>query len=573
MFHVTDVNLLGESDSTFLSILRGEGEMSKTMKRFNVKLIVILAGLAMLGLIAIQIYWIRNAIALNEERFEQNVNEALKSVVYKMEKQNTAAKITRKFNFRKQGIRWLMAQDSLDPDGTIVQEPGSEHPSFKIRSNKFKVRIFEEFTSDSNGVITKESRQHSFIEDSTMPHSPYGFPVISDHTRSRIITDSLHGGMQWFQHKNDMVNDIFDELVSINVYNDFETKIDTAFLDSLIRNELLEKGIDAEYRFTILDNQSSMLRNMRAAKQDRAVKKENKQQFQVNLSPDNIFIQPKYLTVHFPDQTNYILRTMWWMLVASGVFLLVIIFSFYFTVSTIFRQKKLSEIKNDFISNMTHEFKTPISTISLACEVLNDTSVEKSPERVSNYVKVIGEENKRLSTLVENILQTAILDKGEFKLKMQDVDVHGIIRQAINNIRLQVEKREGQIITHLDADQYVLQADKVHLTNIIYNLVDNALKYTDQNPVIVISTKSTSSGISIAVRDNGIGISKENQRKIFDTLYRVPTGNIHNVKGFGLGLSYVKAVVEKHGGRISVDSELGKGSTFSIFMPYMNETQ
>lgn len=545
--------------------------MNRTMKRFNVKLIVILAGLAMLGLIAIQIYWIRNAIALNEERFEQNVNEALKSVVYKMEKQNTAAKITRKFNFRKQGIRWLMAQDSLDPEGTIVQEPGSEHPSFKIRSSKVKVRVFEEFTSDSNGVITKEARQHSFIEDSTIPHPAYDLPLISDQLKARMRLDSLHGGVQWFQHKNDMVNDIFDELVSINVYNDFEMKIDTVFLDSLLRNELLEKGIDAEYRFTILDNKVNKLRGKRFPKEDQKAKNKDDQQFQVNLSPDNIFIEPKYLTLYFPDQANYILRTMWWMLVASGVFILMIIFSFYFTVSTIFRQKKLSEIKNDFISNMTHEFKTPISTISLACEVLNDASVEKSPERVRNYVKVIGEENKRLSTLVENILQTAILDKGEFKLKVQDVDVHTIIQHAINNIRLQVEKREGHIITHLDAGQHVLQADKVHLTNIIYNLVDNALKYTDQKPVIEISTRSTSNGISISVKDNGIGISKENQRKIFDTLYRVPTGNIHNVKGFGLGLSYVKAVVEKHGGSISVDSELGRGSTFSIFIPYRVE--
>jgi two-component system, OmpR family, phosphate regulon sensor histidine kinase PhoR len=538
------------------------------MKRFNVKLIIVLAGVAMLGLIVIQIYWIRNAIALNEERFEQNVNEALKNVVYKVEKHSTAAKITRRFNFRKQGIRWLMEQDSLDPDGTIYRQSASDNTTYKFKSNKFKVKVFEEFISDSSGVITKETKQHSFIEDS-MPisNSLFNFNMNTANTSVQINPiDTVDKEVKWLQHKNDMVNDIFDELVSINVYNDYDVNVDTVFLDSLIRNELLEKGIDAEYKFTILNHSGSRMHYKRISKNSGG--EFAKQKFQVNLSPDNIFIQPKYLTLYFPDQSSYILRTMWWMLFASGVFILVIILSFHYTVTIIFRQKKLSEIKNDFISNMTHEFKTPISTISLACEVLNDASIEKSPERVTNYVKVIGEENKRLSTLVENILQTAILDKGEFKLKVQEVDVHGIIQQAINNIRLQVENREGQIITRLDAEQHVLEADKVHLTNIIYNLMDNALKYTDQKPVIEISTKNANNGILISVRDNGIGISKENQKKIFDTLYRVPTGNIHNVKGFGLGLSYVKAVVEKHGGTISVESELGKGSTFGIFMPY-----
>lgn len=541
------------------SAVRAGQRIFVSMKKYNIRLISILAGMAMLGLIAIQIYWIRNAVVLKEQRFEQSVNEALNSVVYKMEKQSTAARITRKFNFRKQGIRWMMDPDSLKEGMTFYQDTLSESHILKLKKpDKFKVKVFEEITSDSNGVVTKEMKHRTFVEDSATP----GVPFFID----RLDTSEMK--QQWLAHKNDMVNDIFDELVSINVYNDFDSALDTNLLDSLLRSELMEKGIDAEYSYGILGPE--------AIKKPVApgVKIEDKKEalastrFKVNLSPDNIFIQPKYLSVYFPDQTNYILRTLWWMLVISGVLILILILSFYYTISTIFRQKKLSEIKNDFISNMTHEFKTPISTISLACEVLGDASVEKSPERVKNYVKVIGEENKRLSTLVENILQTAILDKGEFKLKMQDVDVHGIIQQAINNVALQVDKREGEIITKLEATQHVIQADRVHLTNIIYNLIDNALKYTDSKPSIQVSTRNTSSGIYIEVKDNGIGISKENQRKIFDTLYRVPTGNIHNVKGFGLGLSYVKAIVEKHGGEISVDSELGKGSTFRIFLPF-----
>jgi two-component system phosphate regulon sensor histidine kinase PhoR len=255
------------------------------------------------------------------------------------------------------------------------------------------------------------------------------------------------------------------------------------------------------------------------------------------------------------------------MLTLSGLLILVIIFSFYYTISTIFRQKKLSDVKNDFINNMTHEFKTPISTISLACEVLNDRSIAKTPERVDNYVKMIKDENSRLGLLVENILQTAILDKGEFRLKITPVDIHNVIEQAISNIQLAVSKKEGEILTHLDATQFTLQVDRVHMTNVIYNLIDNALKYSNEKPVITVSTKDTAAGIAISVQDNGIGISKENQKKIFEKLYRVPTGNVHNVKGFGLGLSYVKAIVEKHGGTVSVASELNKGSTFTIHLP------
>lgn len=525
------------------------------MKKLNVRLISILAGCAMLGLIAIQLYWVRNAITLKEQRFEQNVNEALSNVVYKLEKQNAAARITRRLNFRKQGMRRVMP-DTAAERRQFYHDTLVDNRTFTVRPDRFKVKVFEEIVSDSNGVITKESRQHSFIEDS-----------LSKGPAAIIPFDSAIHSKRLLERRTDVMSDIFDELISINIYNDYDSSIDTAMLDSLLGAELREKGIDAEYRFSVLEPyKRKKIVNIRSGEDSHEALEASK--FKVNLSPENIFIEPKYLSVYFPSQANYILRTMWWMLAASGALILIIILSFYYTINTIFRQKKLSEIKNDFISNMTHEFKTPISTISLACEVLGDASIEKSPQRIESYVKMINEENKRLSTLVENILQTAILDKGEFKLKKQDVDVHEIIRQAIKNVALQVDKREGEIIINLNAKQHVMPADRVHLTNIIYNLIDNALKYTSEKPVIEISTENTYTGIFIYVKDNGIGISRENQKKIFDTLYRVPTGNIHNVKGFGLGLGYVKAVVEKHGGQISVESELGSGSTFKVFIPF-----
>ena len=533
------------------------------MNKHNIRIITIMASLALAGIIAIQVYWVNNAIILGKDRFAQNVNDALNNVVYRLEKHAAAAQIRKKFNFRKQGIRFFSPADSLKYSCNFVSDSLADVPSFSAKKNKVNVEILEEYAADSNGVMVKKTRQKSFCCD-----------TLSKNLNNRIEQegpfsihqfDSLKIGTEWLSHKNNMVKDIFDELISINIYNGQNPKVDTMLLDSIIRFELLQKGIYADFIFNVFpsknlpDNFASLPRIEQSLITS---------PYKINLSPDNVFIPPQYLTIFFPKENSYLLHSMWFLLVVSILFMLVLIFSFYYTISTIFRQKKLSEIKNDFISNMTHEFKTPISTIALACEVLSDKTVEKSADRVNNYVKMIGDENKRLSLLVENILQTAILDKGQFKLKIQTIDIHTLIEQTITNIKLQVENKEGEITVQLNAEKSVVNADRVHVTNIIFNLIDNALKYTYEKPHIEISTRNAMDGILISVKDNGIGISKENQRRIFDTMYRVPTGNIHNVKGFGLGLSYVKAVVEKHGGSISVESELEKGSEFTVYIPF-----
>jgi two-component system phosphate regulon sensor histidine kinase PhoR len=217
---------------------------------------------------------------------------------------------------------------------------------------------------------------------------------------------------------------------------------------------------------------------------------------------------------------------------------------------------------------MTHEFKTPISTISLASELLQDPSVASMPSASARYLDMIKAESKRLHLQVDKVLQVARLERSDFKLNIQPLDLHDIIESAIQNIFIQVEKRGGKISLDLRADKSNIEADEVHITNIISNLVDNANKYSPKNPEIKIQTESMQSGIRLSVTDNGLGISKKMKDKVFDKFYRVPTGDLHDVKGFGLGLSYVKTMVEAHGGSISVDSELGKGSTFKIFIPY-----
>ncbi len=371
-------------------------------------------------------------------------------------------------------------------------------------------------------------------------------------------------------HRSDVVNDIFDELVSINVYHDYTPHIDTAQLDSMVTKALSDRNIHLPFKFGILNATADTV--IEASQQD-ADSKFLKSPYKLNVSPKNVFIQSRFLSLWFPTKANFNLDSIEVTLLSSILLIVLIIGAFYFTISTIIKQKKLSEVKSDFINNMTHEFKTPISTISLAGEVLSDKTIEKSQESVDKYLKIIKDENKRLGGLVENVLQAAVLDKGKLTFKVQECDLHQIITDVIQSLHLQIQNKAGVITTELKAQRYSLFADRMHLGNIIYNLIDNALKYSKVSPQIKVSTGSNAEGISISIQDNGIGIKKEDQKKIFDTFYRVPTGNIHNVKGFGLGLSYVKAVVEKHGGHIDVQSEPGIGSTFLVYLPFKNNLQ
>jgi len=274
----------------------------------------------------------------------------------------------------------------------------------------------------------------------------------------------------------------------------------------------------------------------------------------------------------FPRKTGYLLKTMWFVLLISILFIAAIIITYYLTINTIIRQKKLSDIKNDFINNMTHELKTPISTISLACEMLRDKELRKDSEMFERYVSMIHEENDRLSLQVENVLQSAIWGSGEIKLKLESIDVNEILQSTLKSFEIRLKEEGAELSTEFNASSALVQADRIHLTNVINNLLDNALKYSGKEKRLEVVTQNNPKGVIISVSDNGIGISKENQKKIFDKLYRVSTGNIHDVKGFGLGLSYVQTVVEKHKGSVKVNSQLGKGSTFVVFLPFQNQT-
>jgi two-component system phosphate regulon sensor histidine kinase PhoR len=293
------------------------------------------------------------------------------------------------------------------------------------------------------------------------------------------------------------------------------------------------------------------------------IESEHQQTIQALFKPGDY-----YFTMYFPRQQSMIFGQMAkWMLI-SALFLLIVIFSFWFTIVTIIRQKKLSEMKTDFINNMTHEFKTPIATISLASEMLMKPEVNQSTEKTMKYASVIYNENFRLQNQVEQVLQIAILDNGETKMRMKEVDIHKLIVKTVENFEIKAHEKSAILSMNFKAENPIIAGDRMHLSNVIANLIDNALKYSKENPKIELSSYSDKKGVTIVITDNGIGISPENQHLVFKNLYRVHTGDVHDVKGFGLGLYYVKQIVEMHRGAITLSSQLGIGSKFEIFLPY-----
>ena len=269
----------------------------------------------------------------------------------------------------------------------------------------------------------------------------------------------------------------------------------------------------------------------------------------------------------FPDERNRAMHSIFWWLLTCFILLTVLVFGFIFTIYSFLRQKKISEMKSDFVNNITHEFKTPIATISLASEMLLKPSVLSSETKARKYAGIIYDENVRLKNQVENVLQLATLDRGTFHLKYKSIDIHQLIFKVAESFQLLVKERKGSVKLLLNATNHQSYADSMHIENVIINLLDNANKYSPGIPDITLSTFNRNDHIVIAVEDKGIGISKENRKRIFRKMYRVHTGNIHDVKGFGLGLYYVKSLIEAHNGNVNVHSEPGEGSRFEISLP------
>jgi two-component system phosphate regulon sensor histidine kinase PhoR len=296
---------------------------------------------------------------------------------------------------------------------------------------------------------------------------------------------------------------------------------------------------------------------------------ENHDEFREKLEETAHKISINTLSLHlfFPDKNRFLLHNLLGQFALTGLMLAVIAWGFFTAVIGAARNKRIDRIRRDLMNNLTHELKTPISTIGLASEALKDPDMQKNAESFNYYIGLINEENKRLGMLVENVLQASLADSGKMQLFKQVLNSHDIIREVVKNVAIQVRKHGGNVQLELEAEDPLVFADKVHLSNVVFNLIDNAIKYAEGELLLQISSRQTTEGVELRFQDNGIGIAKEHLGKVFDRLYRVPTGNVHDVKGFGLGLSYVKTVVDRHHGSIRVESEPGKGSTFVLVMP------
>ncbi|HYV92052.1 MAG TPA: HAMP domain-containing sensor histidine kinase [Chitinophagales bacterium] len=337
-------------------------------------------------------------------------------------------------------------------------------------------------------------------------------------------------------------------------------EIDTKVLEALLKAEFQNRKLIQDFEYGVYDcnHQKLVYGNyisFRKDDKDHPVK-------ELPQWKNDLY----YFTVNFPDKSNQLIGSMGIWLYSSVVLLLVVVF-FAFALIAIFRQKQLSQIQKDFVNNMTHEFKTPVSTILITARLLNKPEVQRDSSSIMQYVSLIHHEAERLKAQVERILQVAVWDEKHLKYQFEEINLHECLERAINSVDQIVKEKGGSITCTLNADHFVIKADRMHITNVFFNLLDNAVKYNQNIPVIEVWTADDNREISIAIKDNGIGMEKKNQTKIFERFFRVHTGDVHDVKGFGLGLYYVNRVIKDHGGKISVHSEVNKGTTFIITLP------
>ena len=530
-----------------------------------IKILIIIISCALIGLIGIQIYWINNAVALKEDEFRKKVSTALQDVSRSLERREVVEKVMSS-NTGRRMLRNHLRSVKMKHRMRKLQErfPSGSDTIRRVGANGYEIEIVKK-GGDSTLRYISGSRTSVSPNGSISSSFRFGMSLAEEAEEERWLGADSQEVISKFEDKSHLFDDIMNDLFEMGFNKPLDQRVPPEELDSLIAQELEKYFINTEFRSGVYDFFGREIEAYTESGDDEELRKSV---FKVKLFPNDFIGNPHYLSIYFPYQKSYILSTMSTMLVLSVLFLSLVISTFSYTIYAIIKQKKLSLIKNDFISNMTHELKTPISTISLACQALTDKDINANEEQKERYVRMIDQENKRLGLMVENVLKSAIWDEEDFRLKMEYLDFNMLVEEVINNISLKVKEKGGELRTDITAVQSNMTGDEVHLTNIVYNLLDNAIKYTPGAPVIEVKTANWSGGIMLTVADNGIGIPREHQKKIFDKFYRVPTGNVHNVKGFGLGLNYVRAIVEKHGGNIRLESVEGKGTKFDIYLPF-----
>ncbi|UEG53201.1 HAMP domain-containing histidine kinase [Mucilaginibacter daejeonensis] len=590
------------------------------MKKRSIALIMGLMGFALLGVVAMQYFFLRQSFKQQSELFDRDVNDVLTTVRTKMERQDanrfvksrvdsvsvnkttvttsssTAEKLfgptaeaarekqqhDRRISLLRDSLQRLLVRSRLDDE--LYGQPQEDMVNVRMR-------VVE--VTDENGYVYQRQLppEITAIKKSRKLHKyDTAYYQYSDPQLGRQIVAVPQINPLWQREQNRKAKErriaqirqllkddsigqskhpevtVMESLAAEykKVGQPLKERIDRLWLDSLLRYEFANKGISMlfDYEVTTANNDSLIYTNAH----DQSGKAPVFNTDDTYRSPifTDVVNDPGQLKIRFPDKNAHIINTMTYMLSISGGLLLVLIFCFGFTLFSILRQKKISEMKTDFINNMTHEFKTPVSTIMIASEALKDKEIMEDKARVGRLADIIYEENARLGSHIERVLNIARIEKNDFKLDKQPIEVNELIMDVLSSMSLRLQKSNAHVEMHLDAEDAVIEADELHFSNVIFNLVDNAIKYSRDEPQLTITTLNKGNQLVIRVADKGIGMSRDQQAKIFEQFYRVPTGNLHDVKGFGLGLSYVNTIVKRLEGMISVRSEKEKGSEFEL---------
>jgi two-component system, OmpR family, phosphate regulon sensor histidine kinase PhoR len=538
--------------------------------------LVALMGISILGIIIIQLVWMNNAIRVRNELFDRSVNEALTSTTNRLETMQDFRMINH-FAFEGADPADLAPPMPPPPPNYRTSGAGPNFHGAESPSNR-KVQMIVRAGHSKNGFSYNiESRYDSLnkLEQEIIIGTDSLEKLGSAYNKGINRFDSIVGNIESvddsipeikrrFEKKTTRLKQVANQVVQ--EISTWEEDVPIERVNEVFSKELENRNIPIPFELGIIKD--SIFTGQSENADTLLLTKSN---YKVNLYPNGIFQKNAILSVYFPDKESFIYKTLNWLLFISLLFSIIVLVTFAVSIYFILKQKKISEMKSDFINNMTHEFKTPIATISVAADSITNQKIIENPERIRYFVEMIKKENLRMNRQVEDILTIARLDTKDFEFKWEAFNLHDVIEEAKHSIEIQVEKKGGSIICELRATNPVATSDPTHFANLIYNLLDNANKYSLNAPEISISSRNSEKGVLITVEDKGIGMTKTVQSRIFERFYRQTSGNIHNVKGFGLGLSYVKAVLEANHGSISVHSEPGKGSRFEVFIPFDRE--
>ena len=498
------------------------------MKRSTIWILTVVMAIALLGLLAMQIVYLEKMVAMRNSQFSEIVMRSLYSVSRMLEQNET--------------------KYFLDKDLAEAEQMYSD-----INQNSFSFSDRHESTIDT--VLVPDEKPKDRVR-------PANLPTLQDLNDSYQLKQEALKGQYLYQKS--LLNEVILTILNHSSDRPIQERADSATVASYLRSELEFNGLTLPFEFAIVNRTNGMV-----YKTEGYSPMSQQDVYSLLLFPNDPKNKQNTLSVTFPNKSDYIFSSVKF-LVPSLAFTFLLLGVFLYTISVAFKQKKLSEIKNDFINNMTHEFKTPISSISIAAQMLNDDSVRKSPEMLKHVSGVINDETKRLRFQVEKVLQLSLFDRKNATMRLEEEDANASIYSVINTFKLKVEKYGGHISANLDAEDPIINVDRMHFTNVIFNLLDNAVKYRreDVPPELEVSTINPDEDhIQITVADNGIGMKREDLKKIFEKFYRVSTGNLHDVKGFGLGLAYVHKMIDLFGGSIRAESEVNNGSKFIITLP------